>query len=45
VVALASRFSDPQQAAQAVVKAARRKWMQDGGGYIDDVTAVVIRFV
>eukprot|EP00730_Choanoeca_flexa_P016755 TRINITY_DN7980_c0_g1_i4.p1 TRINITY_DN7980_c0_g1~~TRINITY_DN7980_c0_g1_i4.p1 ORF type:complete len:578 (+),score=90.05 TRINITY_DN7980_c0_g1_i4:1370-3103(+) len=43
VIALASRFPDPQTAAQAVVKAARRRWMQEGGGYIDDTTCVVMK--
>ncbi|EGD74058.1 phosphatase 2C [Salpingoeca rosetta] len=42
VVQIAARFGDPQRAAEAVVKEARRKWTEEGGGYIDDVTALVV---
>ena len=42
-VELASQHADPKVAANTIVKEARRKWTQEGGGYIDDVTAVVIR--
>merc|ERR1712146_804700 len=44
IVQLVARSASSQDAAQAIVKAARRMWMQEGGGYIDDVTAVVVHF-
>eukprot|EP00049_Salpingoeca_infusionum_P014073 m.262221 g.262221 ORF g.262221 m.262221 type:complete len:114 (+) comp15588_c0_seq1:31-372(+) len=41
-VALTAKYDTPQAASHAIVKEARKRWMQRGGGYIDDVTAVVV---
>eukprot|EP00056_Hartaetosiga_gracilis_P013055 m.212909 g.212909 ORF g.212909 m.212909 type:complete len:837 (-) comp13788_c0_seq1:262-2772(-) len=43
VVRIACRYDNVQQSANAVVKEARRKWMERGGGYIDDVSCVVVK--
>eukprot|EP00656_Telonema_subtile_P006410 TRINITY_DN12960_c0_g1_i3.p1 TRINITY_DN12960_c0_g1~~TRINITY_DN12960_c0_g1_i3.p1 ORF type:complete len:392 (+),score=98.72 TRINITY_DN12960_c0_g1_i3:493-1668(+) len=42
VIDVAKKHKDPRQASDAVVAEARRKWQQNGAGYIDDITAVVM---
>eukprot|EP00052_Salpingoeca_macrocollata_P019543 m.162359 g.162359 ORF g.162359 m.162359 type:complete len:121 (-) comp21001_c2_seq4:40-402(-) len=42
VVTIASHHHDPRKASEAVVKEARRRW-ELADGYIDDITAVVVR--
>lgn len=43
VIDVAKRHRDPKQASDAVVAEARKKWQQNGCGYIDDITAVVMK--
>ena len=33
---------DPKAASDAIVAEARKQWQVNGGGYIDDITAVVM---
>ena len=42
-VDVASKYKDPKVASEAIVQAARKRWQQRGNGYMDDVTAVVVR--
>lgn len=41
-VNLVAQQRDARQAAQVLVKAARKMWTSEGRGYIDDVTALVL---
>jgi len=43
VVDIANKHKDPKQASDAVVAEARKQWQTKGCGYIDDITAVVMR--
>jgi len=43
VVDIARQHRDPRQASDAVVEEARRQWQQKGQGYVDDITALVMR--
>ena len=44
VVELASKHvNNLQQGAFAVTTAARQRWLEEGEGYIDDITAVIVR--
>ena len=36
-------IKDPVKAADAVVAEARRQWQTKGQGYIDDITALVVK--
>jgi serine/threonine protein phosphatase PrpC len=43
-VDIARRYPDPREASADIVKVARQRWKtQGGGGYIDDVTALVAK--
>merc|ERR1711935_1022553 len=35
--------SDPREASNLIVEKARSRWEKSGGGYVDDVTALVAR--
>merc|ERR1719502_955066 len=39
----AAKHTDPRRAADAVVQEARRQWQVQGQGYIDDITALVVK--
>lgn len=43
VVDIAKKHKDPKQASDAIVSEARKQWQTKGCGYIDDITAVVMR--
>ena len=43
VVDIARKHDDPKQASDAVVQEARKLWQLKGQGYVDDITAMVIR--
>jgi len=43
VVALAGGASGAQAAARMLVEVAEARWLETEGGYIDDITAVVVR--
>lgn len=43
VVKIALEHECPALAATAIVKVARARWIHGAGGYIDDITAVVVR--
>jgi len=45
VVDVAKQFwdKDPTKASDAIVKEARKQWQQKGQGYIDDITALVVK--
>ncbi len=40
---IASKVEDPREASNTIVRLARQRWQQTGSGYIDDVTAVVVK--
>eukprot|EP01050_Picozoa_sp_SAG11_P006754 SAG11_NODE_538_length_8664_cov_5.830590_7_plen_55_part_00 len=47
VVQLAAKYMhnanpDPKKASEVICDHARKAWMTQGGGYIDDITAVVV---
>merc|ERR1711988_1890358 len=47
VVACAQKYMegpnpDPKKASEALCDLARKQWMAQGGGYVDDITAVVV---
>lgn len=43
VVALAGNATGAQAAARTLVEVAESRWLESEGGYIDDITAVVVR--
>lgn len=43
VVDVAKKHKDPKQASEAIVAEARKQWQTKGCGYIDDITAVVMK--
>jgi len=42
VVDIAMQCDEPGPAASAIAKAARARWIHGAGGYIDDITVVVV---
>ena len=43
VVEIANKHKDPRAASDAIVAESRRQWQQKGQGYVDDITALVVR--
>jgi len=43
VIDIAGKHSDPRVASEAVVAEARRQWQKKGQGYVDDITALVMK--
>jgi len=43
VIEIANRHKDPRKASDAVVAEARKQWQLKGQGYVDDITAMVVR--
>merc|ERR1711907_795107 len=43
VVDIARQHKDPRQASDAVVQEARKQWQVKGQGYVDDITALVVK--
>jgi len=43
VVDIAKQHKDPQIASDAIVQEARKQWQKKGQGYVDDITALVVK--
>ena len=43
VVDIAGKHTDPRAASEAVVSEARKQWQKKGQGYVDDITALVVK--
>lgn len=43
VVDIAKQHRDPRQASDAIVQEARKQWQKKGQGYVDDITALVVK--
>lgn len=43
VIDIAKQHRDPRQASDAIVQEARKQWQKKGQGYVDDITALVMK--
>ena len=43
VVDVARQHKDPRSASDAIVQEARKQWQKKGQGYVDDITALVVK--